>query len=83
MVQHCHLEIENPTQLRPRIEIQFDSNEEEIITSEIDNLLELGVIEPSVYTPDEYIYTIFVKKNHIILNLKGLKKHIEKHHFKM
>ena len=62
MVQHCHLEIENPTQLRPRIEIQFDSNEEEIITSEIAHLLELGVIEPSVYTPDKYISTIFVRK---------------------
>ena len=71
MVQHCHLEIENPTQLWLRIEIQFDSNEEEIITSEIDNLLELGVIEPSVYTPDEYISTIFVRKKPHHFEFKG------------
>ena len=71
MVQHCHLEIENPTQQRPRIEIQFDSNEEEIITSEIDNLLELGVIEPSVYTPDEYISTTFVRKKPHHFEFKG------------
>ena len=71
MVQHYHLEIENPTQQRPRIEIQFDSNEEEIITSEIDNLLELGVIEPSVYTPDEYISTIFVRKKPHHFEFKG------------
>ncbi|PFX15064.1 Polyprotein P3 [Stylophora pistillata] len=88
MVQHCHLEIANPTQLRLRPEIQFDSKEEGIITSEIAHLLELGVIEPAVHTPDEYISTIFVRKKksgqyRMILNLKGLNKHIEKHHFKM
>ena len=88
MVQHCHLEIANPTQLRLRPEIQFDSKEEGIITSEIAHLLELGVIEPAVHTPDEYISTIFVRKKksgqyRMVLNLKGLNKHIEKHHFKM
>ena len=71
MVQHYHLEIENPTQLRPRIEIQFDSNEEEIITSEIAHQLELGVIEPSVYTPDEYISSIFVRKKPHRFEFKG------------
>ena len=71
MVQHCHLEIENPTQIRPRIEIQFDSNEEEIITSEIAHQLELGVIEPSVYTPDEYISSIFVRKKPHRFEFKG------------
>ena len=30
MVQNCHQEIENPTQLRPWPEIQFDYKEEEI-----------------------------------------------------
>ena len=43
MVQHCHLEIVNPPQRRPTPEIQFDSTEEEIITSEIVHQLELGV----------------------------------------
>ena len=88
MVQNCHLEIENPTQLRPRPEIQFGYKEEDIITPEIAYLLELGVIEPAVQTLDEYISTIFVRKKEsgryrMILNLQGLNKHTEKHHFKM
>ena len=88
IVQHCHLEIGNPNQTRPRPEIEFDSNEKEIIDSEIAHLLELGVIEPAVHSPGEYISTIFVRKKksgkyRMILNLKGLNKHIEKHHFKM
>ena len=78
IVQHCHLEICNPTQPRPRPQIQFDPKERETITSEIALLLELGVIEPAVHTQDEYISTIFVtkKKQRPI-------PHIEKHHFKM
>ena len=78
----------NPNQTRPRPEIQFDSNEKEIIDSEITHLLELGVIEPAEHSPDEYISTIFVRKKKsckycMIFNLKGLNQHIEKHHFKM
>ena len=42
--------------------MELKKHEEEIITSEIAHLLELGVIEPSVYTPDEYISTIFVRR---------------------
>ena len=86
--EHCHLEIGNPNQTRPRPEIEFDSNEKEIIDSEIAHLLELGVIEPAVHSPAEYISTIFVRikksgKYRMNLNLKGLNKHIEKHHYKM
>ena len=51
------MEIGNPNQSRPRPEIQFDSNEQDIIDSEITHLLKLGVIEPAVHSPDEY--TIF------------------------
>ena len=82
------MEIGNPNKSRPRPEIQFDSNEKDIIDSEITHLLKLGVIEPAVHSPDEYISTIFVRKKksgkyRMILNLKGLNKHIEKHPFKM
>ena len=82
------MEIGNPNQSRPRPEIQFDSNEKDIIDSEITHLLKLGAIEPAVHSPDEYISTMFVRKKKsgkyiMILNLKGLNKHIEKHHFKM
>ena len=83
IVQHCHLEIGNPNQTRPRPEIQFDSNEKEIIDSEITHLLEMGVIELAVHSPGEYISTLFVRKKksgkyRMILNLKGLNQHIEK-----
>ena len=88
IVQHCHLEIGNPNQTRPRPEIQFDSNEKEIIDLEITHLFEQGVIEPAVHSPEEYISMILAWKKrsgkyHTILNLKWLNKHIEKHHFKM
>ena len=78
---------QSPNQSRPRPEIQFDSNEKDI-DSEISHLLKLGAIEPAVHSPDEYISTTFVRKKksgkyRMILNLKGLNKHIEKHHFKM
>ena len=62
IIKHCSLEIGNPTQSRLRPEIHFDPTERERITSEIARLLELGVIEPAVHNPDEYISTIFVRK---------------------
>lgn len=62
IIKHCPLEIGNPTQSRPPPEIHFDPSERERITSEIARLLELGVIEPAVHNPDEYISTIFVRK---------------------
>ena len=51
-----------------------------MIDSEINHLLELGVIEPAVHSPGEYISTIFVRKKtsgkyRLILNLKGLNQH--------
>ena len=55
-VQHCHLEIGNPTPPWSRPEIHFDPRDRERITSEIARLLELGVIEPAVHTPDEYFH---------------------------
>ena len=87
---HRHLEIGNPTQPRPRPKIQSDPKETKIITSETAHLLALGVIEPAVHTPDEFISStgIVVRKKKcgqypMILNLKGLNKQIEKHHFKI
>ena len=63
--QHCHLEIGNPNQIRPRPEIQLDSNEKEIIYSKITHLLELGVIESAVHSTDEYISAISVRKRKV------------------
>lgn len=60
----------------------------EITNSEIVHMLELGVNDPAVHCPDEYISSVFVRKKksgkyRMILNLKGLNKHTQKHHFKM
>ena len=57
-----------------------------LIHARITHLLELGVIEPAVHSPDDYISTVFVRKkksgkHRMILNLKGLNQRIEKHHF--
>ena len=64
-VQHCHLEIGNPDQPRPRPEIQFNSEEKAIINVEITHLLELGVIEPAVHSPDEYILQFLLGKRNV------------------
>lgn len=62
IVQHCHLEIGNPTQPWPRPEIHFDPTEKDILRSEVKLLLELGVIEAALHSPDEYVSTILVGK---------------------
>ena len=74
--QHC---------ISPRPEIRFYSNKKKKLFFRNSHLLEFGVIEPAEHSPAEYIFTIFGKSSNYykILNLKGLNRHIEKHHFKM
>ena len=71
-----------PTQPRSKPEIHFDTKERETITSGNARLSELGLIEPAVHTPDEYISIICVREKksgqyRTILNIKGPNKHIE------
>lgn len=82
IVQYCHLKIGTPTQPRSKPEIHFDTKERETITSENARLSELGLTEPAVHTPDEYISIICVREKksgqyRTILNIKGPNKHIE------
>ena len=58
------------------------------LLTEINHLQKLGVSEPACHSSGEFISTIFVRqkksgKYRMILNLKGLNRHIEYHHFKM
>ena len=59
-----------------------------VIDREINCLQKLGVIEPACHSSGEFISTIFVRKKksgkyRMILNLKGLNRHLEYCHFKM
>jgi len=67
---------------------RVNSQEEFIIESEIQKLLNMNVIEEAHSEEGEYISPIFVrpKKNReyrMILNLKRLNEYVEYHHFKM
>lgn len=78
----CWLFDSKPTQPRSKPEIHFDTKERETITLGNARLSELGLIEPAVHTPDEYISIICVREKksgqyRTILNIKGPKKHIE------
>lgn len=66
----------------------FNSKDTEIIDSEIQKLLNLGVVIKVDYEPGQFVSPIFVrpKKNgefRMILNLKELNKFIPYRHFKM
>ena len=88
ILEHCHLEFNTPVcQTHVRPEINYDQTEK-MADREINHLQKLGVIEPACHSSGEFISSIFVRKKksgkyRMILNLKGLNRHIEYHHFKM
>ncbi|XP_028407533.1 uncharacterized protein LOC114530148 [Dendronephthya gigantea] len=62
--------------------------EQSVIDDEITKLLSKGVITTSCHEPGEYFSNVFVRKKkdgsyRMILNLKGLNRDVEYHHFKM
>ena len=72
----------------PLKEIAFDSEESQIISSELDNLLTNGVIVKSQHCHGEFLSPIFLRKKktggyRLILNLKNLNQYISNHRFKM
>ena len=86
IIQHCHLEIGNPYQPRPRPEIKVDSTEKETIQKSHSclNLVLLSLLPTlQMKTFPQFLSGKRKLANRVILNLKGLNKHIEKHHFKM
>lgn len=77
-----------PVQMLPPKEIAFNSEESQIISSELDKLLTKGVIVKSQHCHGEFLSTIFLRKKktggyRLILNLKNLNQYISNHHFKM
>ena len=90
-VAHCHLEFDSlptPDINNTRSHFSFNVAEQQIIDSEIEKFLGLGIIAYSVSEPGEILSPIFVtpKKDgtsRVIFNLKNLNNFIVYHHFKM
>ena len=75
-------------QMFPPKGIAFNSEESQIISSELDKLLTKGFIVKSQHCHGEFLSTIFLRKKktggyRLILNLKNLNQYISNHHFKM
>ena len=91
IVRHCHIEFindEEPKQKTFNNVSVFNEKETQIISNEIEKLLDMAVLK--IVQPEEgqYFSPIFIrpKKNgeyRMILNLKKLNKFVEYHHFKM
>ncbi len=78
----------SPTQVEVKRNYRFNTTEDELITTEINSLLDNGVLEVTEHSDDEYVSNIFLRKKkngkyRMILNLKDLNQQIEYHHFKM
>ena len=88
-VRHCHIDFDTPpVQAGAAPQIQFNDNEKEKLTFELQNLHEAGVIEVCEHEKGEFISHIFprIKKDgsvRIILNLKNLNETVTYEHFKM
>ena len=68
--------------------LPFAKYEVDIIDNIVDSFLELGMIERTINTNDDFVSNVFIrnKKNgshRLILNLINLNTFIEYHHFKM
>ena len=77
-----------PAQLTKPLQLQWSNTESQFIDSEIEILLQKGVIRPSTNEPGQFISPIFLrpkKDGHfrMILNLKRLNQSVKYHHFKM
>ena len=77
-----------PVQDRPPPIQEFLDTESGIIDSEIEKLINKGVIVNTDWETDDFISSIFLRgkkegSHRMILNLKALKKCIVYHHFKM
>lgn len=91
MVQGTRIEIEDGIELegsRNDKKIPFSKAETEAINSEINDLLQKGVIEETCHEHGEFISNIFTREKkdgsfRVILNLKRLNQHISYQKFKM
>ena len=91
IVRHCHIEFiddEEPEQNSFNNLSIFNEKESQIISNEIEKLLDMAVLKLVQPEEGQYLSPIFIrlKKNgeyRMILNLKELNKSVEYHHFKM
>ncbi len=80
--------VTKPVQLNPPSELKVSSSEGSIVNTEINKLLQKGVIEPCYPEAEQFISKIFLRPKkdgtfRVILNLKELNKFVVYHHFKM
>ena len=79
--KHCHIKFVSdllPKQLKPQKEIKMNLTEQLLVDSEIEKLLEKGVIEQCSHENGEFISNIFLREkkdgsHRMILNLMILK----------
>ena len=90
MVQHCHIQLKQGTNpintVIPRS--YFNANEEQIVKTEIQKLLEMKVLIEVKHSSEEFLSPIFLVSRkggeyRMILNLKDFNENIDYHHFKM
>ena len=78
----------DPSEIKPKSEITFNTEEDFCIEKEIEKLLAKKVIRPVFPSHDQIISNVFIREKkdgtfRMILNLKNLNVCIEKIHFKM
>ena len=78
----------DPSEIKPKLEITFNTEEDFCIEKEIEKLLAKKVIRPVFPSHDQIISNVFIREKkdgtfRMILNLKNLNVCIEKIHFKM
>ena len=79
---------QKPVQLNLPVQPNYSCQQGQVIDSEIQNLLNKGVIVESTHESNEYISPIFLRpkkdgSHRLILNLKCLNQSVTYQHFKM
>ena len=82
-----HLDVD-PSDIKPKTEINFSSDDDDCVRAEIDKLLMKNVIRSVSPVQDQVISNVFVREKkdgsfRMILNLKNLNVCVEKIHFKL
>lgn len=90
IVNGCQIAFKSytPHQVKHPKEIKFSNAELGFIDTEIQRLLEKGVIVPSCHETKKFVSAIYVRQkpdgsHQLILNLKRSNEHVAYHHFKM
>jgi hypothetical protein len=88
-IEHCHIEfIDNPCKYSTRGQRNFNTQQQQIIDTEVEKLLHLGAIGSSVHEFEECLSPIFVVpkpdgSHRLIFNFKNCNEAVLFRHFKM